>query len=208
MSKDPAFLFYSSDFILGTLFMSFEDRGKFITILSCMHQRGRISEAEIKKLAEDISAELKSKFKIDENGLWYNERLEEEIARRKRFVFRCRENGKMGGRKPTRKSVLKKPVAPFTDKDEESFNRFWQMYGKPTEKQACKLKWKNLAENERELIFQKLPAYVEATPERQFRKNPLTYLNRKIWLDEFVPELPKALKKSAIELLAETGRYE
>jgi hypothetical protein len=79
------------------------------------------------------------------------------------------------------------------------------MYDKPTEKQSCKLKWEKLSESERELIFQKLPAYVNATPERQFRKNPLTYLNRKIWLDEMIPELPK---KSAMELLAETGRYE
>ena len=33
MSKDPAFLFYSSDFLTGTLLMSMEQKGKFITLL-------------------------------------------------------------------------------------------------------------------------------------------------------------------------------
>lgn len=93
-------------------------------------------------------------------------------------------------------------------KDSGSFEKFWEMYDKPTDKQSCELKWKKLAGSEQEIIFQKLPAYVAATPERQYRKNPLTYLNRKIWLDDMVPELPKAQKKSAMELLAETGKYE
>lgn len=203
MGKDPAFLFYTSDFLLGTLLMSFEDKGKYITLLSYMHQNGRISGDAIKKLVGSISANLKLKFKIDENGLWYNERLEEEVAKRKCFVTSCRENGKLGGRSSSKQTKLL-----TTKEDNGSFNKFWSMYDKPTEKQSCKLKWEKLNADEQELIFQKLPAYVEATPERQFRKNPLTYLNRKIWLDEMIPQLPKALKKSAFELLVETGKYE
>ena len=205
MGKDPAFLFYTSDFLLGTWVMTFEDKGKYITILSYMHQNGRLSEEVIHKLAGDISTNLKSKFKIDENGLWYNERLEEEIVKRKRFVTSCVENGKKGGR-PGRK---KKSAQPGDAKeDNASFEKFWKMYDKPTEKQSCELKWAKLSEDEKESVFQKLPAYIAATPERHFRKNPLTYLNRKIWLDELIPELPRAQKKSAFELLVETGKYE
>jgi uncharacterized protein YdaU (DUF1376 family) len=202
MGKDPAILFYTSDFMLGTWLMSFEERGKYITVLAYMHQHGRVSEEAMQKLVGTISANLKSKFKIDENGFWYNERLEAEIIKRTRYTEARRENGKLGGR-PKDKPMKGKshPV----NKYDETFQKFWEMYDKPTEKQSCKLKWEKLSESERELIFQKLPAYVNATPERQFRKNPLTYLNRKIWLDEMIPELPK---KSAMELLAETGRYE
>ena len=204
MGKDPAFLFYTSDFLLGTMIMSFEDKGKYITLLSYMHHNGRLDEDAIKKLVGGISANLKSKFKVDDSGLWYNERLEEEIEKRKRFVGSCIENGKKGGRPA--KGIKTKPG---TTKDEDgSFEKFWKIYDKPTEKQSCELKWRKLAESDHDLILQKLPAYVEATPERQFRKNPLTYLTRKIWLDELVPELPKTSKKSAFELLVETGKYE
>lgn len=199
MAKDPAFLFYTSDFILGTSLMSHEDTGKYITILCYMHQKGRLSEDGIKKLLRcSVSPDLKGKFKIDENGLWYNERLEQEIARRKRFTEACRNNGKLST----------KHRANNDTKPDESFEKFWKLYDKPTEKQNCIAKWNKLSDSERELIFEKLPVYVEATPERQFRKNPLTYLTRKIWLDELIPEPPKAAKKSAFELLVETGKYE
>ncbi len=82
------------------------------------------------------------------------------------------------------------------------------MYDKPTYKQNCHTKWRKLNEHDKELIFHRLPAYVAATPERQFRKNPLTYINRKIWLDDFIPEQFKKPKKSAFKQLAETGSYE
>src|SRR5580692_1630031 len=98
MAKDPAFLFYTSDFLLGTLVMSFEDKGKYITLLSFIHQSGRLSEETVRILIGDISDKLKSKFKIDEKGLWYNERLDEEIERRKGFVNSRRKNGMLGGR--------------------------------------------------------------------------------------------------------------
>lgn len=98
MAKDPAFLFYSQDFIVGALSMTFEDRGKYITILSLMHQQGRMSEETISFLVGSVSVNLKSKFQVDEEGLWYNLRLEEEVQKRAKFVDSRRENGRKGGR--------------------------------------------------------------------------------------------------------------
>jgi hypothetical protein len=100
MAKDPAFLFYSSDFLTGTLTMPFEDRGKYITILSLMHQQGRMQEETIRFLVGSISDNLRSKFSLDEKGLWYNERLEIEIDKRTKFTDSRRLNGSKGGRKP------------------------------------------------------------------------------------------------------------
>ncbi len=98
MAKDPAFLFYSSDFLVGTFLMSFEDRGKYITILLYMHQNGRINLKTIHNLVGELSDDLSGKFKIDTKGMWYNVRLEKEMSKRDRFVNSCRENGKLGGR--------------------------------------------------------------------------------------------------------------
>ena len=116
MAKDPAFLFYSQDFIVGTNTMNFEDRGKYITILAQMHQQGRLDEETISFLVGSISVKLKNKFSIDENDLWYNKRLEEESAKRSAFIDSRRENGKKGGRpskasgKPSAKAKHKLPV--------------------------------------------------------------------------------------------------
>lgn len=105
MAKDPAFLFYSQDFYTGVATLNWEDRGKFITILCLMHQQGRLSEETIRFLVGSVSVNLKSKFSIDENGLWFNVRLEHEIAQRKKFTESRRKNGFFGGRpkkqKPT-----------------------------------------------------------------------------------------------------------
>lgn len=98
MAKDPAFLFYSQDFIVGTNTMDFEDRGKYITILAQMHQEGRMDEETIRFLVGNVSDKLKKKFLIDENGLWYNKRLEEETEKRASFVDSRRNNGMKGGR--------------------------------------------------------------------------------------------------------------
>ena len=98
MAKDPAFLFYSQDFLVGTMAMTMEERGQYITLLSYMHQHGRVDEKTICFLVGSVSPNLKRKFRIDENGLWYNERLELESARRAEYSKSRRINGSKGGR--------------------------------------------------------------------------------------------------------------
>jgi len=108
--KDPAFLFYTQDFIVGVQTMNFEERGKYITILSLMHQQGRMSEETISFLVGCISVNLKSKFCVDENGLWYNKRLETETEKRKKFIESRVVNGKLGGRPKDGKIPIGKPL--------------------------------------------------------------------------------------------------
>lgn len=67
---------------------------------------------------------------------------------------------------------------------QESFNRFWDLYGKKVDMEKCFKKWGKLTEAEKEIIFSSLPTYVSNTPEKKFRKNPLTYLNGKCWNDD------------------------
>lgn len=78
--------------------MSFEDRGKYISILCLMHQQGRMDEETIRFLVGSVSVTLKSKFEVDENGLWFNVKLESEIEKRIKFTESRRSNGIKGGR--------------------------------------------------------------------------------------------------------------
>lgn len=98
MAKDPAFLFYSQDFFTGTAILSFEDKGKFIHIMCLMHQQGRMKEETIRFLVGSVSVTLKNKFTVDEDGFWYNKRLEKEILLRNNFTKSRRDNGSKGGR--------------------------------------------------------------------------------------------------------------
>ena len=105
MAKDPAFLFYPQDFLIGCADLTMEERGQYITLLSLQHQKGTISEKTIRLTVGSASVYVLSKFKKDENGEYYNERLRNEVEKRSKFVGSRRENGKLGGRprKPTKK---------------------------------------------------------------------------------------------------------
>ena len=107
MAKDPAFLFYSQDFYTGVATLTIEDRGKYITLLCLMHQQGRMTEETIRFLVGSVSVNLKSKFRIDENGFWYNERLEIESEKRAKFTESRRNNGLAGGRPKSHKKAKK-----------------------------------------------------------------------------------------------------
>jgi uncharacterized protein YdaU (DUF1376 family)/uncharacterized protein YggL (DUF469 family) len=98
MAKDPAFLFYPSDFLTGVTFLTDEEVGKYIRLLCLMHQHGRLDEESISKAIGLVSVKLRSKFSIDENGLWFNARLESETEKRAKFTESRRNNGLLGGR--------------------------------------------------------------------------------------------------------------
>jgi hypothetical protein len=94
MSKDPAFLFYSSDFLTGTLLMSMEQKGKFITLLCIQHQKGHLSEKDMLHICGSYDEDVFTKFQKDEQGKFYNIRLEEEIDKRKAYSESRRNNRK------------------------------------------------------------------------------------------------------------------
>lgn len=94
MAKDPAFLFYSQDFLVGTITMSMEDKGRYITLLCLMHQSGRLDEKTIVQVVGEFTAPLRDKFKQDENGFFYNERLEYETKKRNEYTESRRNNAK------------------------------------------------------------------------------------------------------------------
>jgi hypothetical protein len=67
--------------------------------------------------------------------------------------------------------------------DKYPFSLFWNAYDKKNDKASCETKWGKLKDSQKELIMQHVPKYVKNTPDKKYRKNPLTYLNKKTWLD-------------------------
>lgn len=92
MAKDPAILFYSADFMMGTALMSETEVGQYIRIMCHMHQSGHLSLEDMKNICPNISSKVVAKFKQDSNGLYFNERLELEINKRKKYSESRRNN--------------------------------------------------------------------------------------------------------------------
>lgn len=68
----------------------------------------------------------------------------------------------------------------------DQFDQFWTLYDKKTGKQKAQKIWGKLTELDKEAIFKHLPLYKTTTPDKQFRKNPETYLRNRSWEDEII----------------------
>ena len=88
-SQNPAVLWYTGDYLVGSMGMSYEEKGRYVELLCLQHQHGHL---DINKLMPDCPAAVLDKFVTDENGLYYNERMEEEIIKRNKFVESRRNN--------------------------------------------------------------------------------------------------------------------
>jgi len=117
MSKDPAVLLYTADFMSGVVGLTMQERGQYISLLCQQHQQGHLSEKTIYLLLGIASVseipDVMEKFKIDEDGKYYNERMESEAEKRHNFIESRKENAKLGGRPRKDKQ---KPSANHMDK--------------------------------------------------------------------------------------------
>tara|TARA_R110000787_G_scaffold192931_3_gene304475 strand:- start:769 stop:1410 length:642 start_codon:yes stop_codon:yes gene_type:complete len=68
----------------------------------------------------------------------------------------------------------------------DRFAEFWDLYGKKVDSSKCKVKFSKLTSTELVLLFTNLPHYIKSTPDKQYRKNPITWLNGKCWNDEIM----------------------
>lgn len=81
------------------------------------------------------------------------------------------------------------------DKDnnkDNSFELFWNQYGKKEKRSDAKKKFIKLKAEEVQKIFETLPAFLREHKELQFRPYPITYLNQRRWEDELTQ--PKKLQ--------------
>ena len=95
MAKDPAVLFYTSDFLSGTSFFNNEQRGQYILLLCQQHQLGVIPENHMISVCGSLDSPVAKKFTKDEQGSYYNIRMREEGIKRANFCA-SRSNDKSG----------------------------------------------------------------------------------------------------------------
>ena len=72
--------------------MSDEQVGKYIKLLCYQHQKGHLTERDMLKICSTHDEDIFSKFEKDENGLYYNVRLQQEIEKRKAYSESRRQN--------------------------------------------------------------------------------------------------------------------
>jgi uncharacterized protein YdaU (DUF1376 family) len=198
MSKDPAVLFYTSDFLSGTFTMTNEQVGMYIRLLCLQHQKGKLTEKDMLSICRAYDIDIWSKFK-NEDGAFYNERMYNETVRRQKFSESRRNNAKSPKNESTSKAYAKH-METETENETITINRtkakieildpkfeeWWLWYDYKISKDKAKKSWNKLNEQEKDLALQSVQAYVISTPDKSFRKHPTTYLNQKSFNDEII----------------------
>lgn len=198
MSKDPAVLFYTSDFLSGTFTMTNEQVGKYIRLLCLQHQKGKLTEKDMLSICSAYDVDIWDKFKI-EDGVFINERMHNEAVRRQKFSESRRNNAKSPKNDSTSKAyathmetetetiTVNKTINKTKAKIQDfKFEEWWLMYDYKISKDKAKKSWDKLNEQEKDLALHMVLEYVNSTPEKAYRKHPTTYLNNKSFNDEII----------------------
>ena len=77
------------------------------------------------------------------------------------------------------------PDAVFEGQN-DTFEDWWKMYDKKRGKKKAKQKWDKLTKEQQTACLMATFPYVKSTPDRTYRKDPLTYLNGECWNDEII----------------------
>jgi hypothetical protein len=202
MAKDPAVLFYTSDFLSGTFTMDNEQVGKYIRLLCLQHQKGKLSEKDMLSICKAYDNEIWDKFKV-EDGLYYNERMFNETIRRQKFSESRRNNAKSPKKESTSEAYAEhmeteteNRTITINENINIDFEWFWNEYDKKVgDKQKLKKKWNKLTDEERQNAMNYIDLYKQSVPDKQFRKNPETFLNNKSWNDEIIRTTPNIGRK-------------
>lgn len=66
------------------------------------------------------------------------------------------------------------------------FEAFWNLYDKKVGREKAKKLWDRLTPRQKVECLAYVPFYVQAQPDKQYRKNPETFLRNKSWNDEII----------------------
>jgi len=196
MAKDPAFLFYPGDWLGGTQTFTRAHKGAYMDLLMAQHSAGHMTIQDIqhilgeKDFKEMWTHKLKSKFIQDPDGLFFNQKLQDEMVKRKKFTDSRKNNlSDKSSHMDTHKEPRMENGNGNINNNQlnVSFEEFWKLYDKKTSvKEKCEKKWAALTDSERLEAIEHIPEYKIAQPDKQFRKDPATFLNQKAWNHEII----------------------
>jgi len=124
MAKDPAFLFYYQDFIVGTTFMSNAEAGAYIRTLCHLADKGKITDVQIAMICDEnieMAMKIIEKLECLKEGIYYSKRLNTEVKKRKAFAESRRKNRE--GKKNKKANKICKTYVPHMEDENENINR-------------------------------------------------------------------------------------
>lgn len=208
MSKDPAVLFYTNDFLAGTITMSDEQVGKYMRLLCIQHQKGILTPKDMLNICKTYDEDVYCKFVKDGEGNYYNERMKNESDRRKRYSESRKANRDSKPEKPVNKRKQKSKIISEsydlhmeTETVNETVNKrvnknksgefsiFWEVYPRKVGKIDAEKAWiKTKDRPDIQTIIESIEAHKRTEQWQkdggQYIPHPARFINRGGWFDE------------------------
>jgi len=156
-------------------------RGSVIRIINKVIDKGLLERKEnFLRPTHDwnrILCEVEGFMDVSKSHTKCNEIIQSDVSK---SHTKCNEiiQPSNSNRNTNKKKLISKSI------DQNEFNQFWKLYDKKRGKLKCVKHWTKLTNEVKEKIFKELPKYVASTPDKQFRKDPLKWLNGECWDDE------------------------
>lgn len=211
--SDPAFLFYSDNWLGGTALMNFYEKGQYIELLALMHLHGRMPLEQMELLVGTLSESVRKKFKIDDEEKYYSVRLEKTIHDRKTFSELQSEKGKLGAKKRWGDNspaidrgndpANNRNIASISNsisnsksnlKSKKNFEIFWKNYEPKKGKVRAHSAFTRLSQEDQKDAIDGITPYQKANPDPKYWKHPASYLNQRTWEDEIGPTSEKFIQ--------------
>ena len=139
-----------------------------------------------------FTEKLKSKFLIDDEGFYYNERLRAEVKKRKDYAESRRKNARAYAEHMEDENENEnKDVIKDKDRDKRGiikgeFEKFWELYPRKVGKGAARTAYERATKKEQPFnIYQALQnqePYLK-NQEKKYIPHPTTWLNQERWGD-------------------------
>ena len=95
--------------------------------------------------------------------------------------------------KDQEKDTIKEKITKKEKTTKYPFDMFWNLYGKKVDRPICERKWEKLSEEDRAACIAYIPNYLLSTPDKKYRRDPATFLNRRTWENEIIDSIQQPL---------------
>jgi hypothetical protein len=183
----------------------YEGLGLFYTILEKLAMQEKPIKTKVLKHQLNVGKKLEKVWQFIEeidlistnNGETFNKQLlnfsqKYQVSKEKnaKRIAEWRENQQVSENVTRNEHVSNAPKVNKSKVKEskvnniEDFEYFWETYNKKIDRVKCEKIFDKLTLEEINKITLSVKKYVDANPDSQYRKNPLTYLNGKCFNDE------------------------
>ena len=156
------------------------------SVFGVLSRRTQSTTEQIKEFVDDCINDFEL-FQSDGEYFW-SESLQRRLKKRDDKSQKARELVNRRWNKEKKKADLsaKNKSSNSLKESLEAFDKFWGLYDKKVGRDKSFSLWEKLSKKDKESCMKYIPLYIKERPNKQYRKNPETFLRNKSWNDEII----------------------